>query len=104
MMKLDQISYTSIVARVWSDPEFKKMLFKDPAKTLAALGVMIPETIELKVIEDSDSVWNLVIPCRPDNISDDDLEAALKGNPEVMRITPDQVCTGPLSSNICITP
>lgn len=94
-------SYSALVARAWSDDKFKQDLINDPAGTLSGLGVTIPEDVDIKVVEDSPSVVHLVIPRRPGEVSEEDIEAALKGNSVVMKVTPVSVCTGPPTKYIC---
>jgi hypothetical protein len=69
-----------IIAKCWADEAFKQKLLADPATTLKAEGLVVPEGLTVKVVEDSDTVAHLVIPARPDELSDDALSAAAGGN------------------------
>ncbi|WKJ91334.1 NHLP leader peptide family RiPP precursor [Methylomonas montana] len=96
-----EMNYSAIVARAWSDPNFRESLIRDGQTTLKQLGISLGEGVIVKVVEDTESIVHLVIPRRPIDISDDDIRAIINGNPEIMKITPNQVCTGPLSDKIC---
>lgn len=51
-----------VVARAWSDPDFKARLLDDPRAALGELGIRIPEeTPHLTVVENTDDVHNLVV-------------------------------------------
>lgn len=93
--------YAEIIARAWTDPNFSSLLKSDPRRALGEVGMTVPDDIELRVLIDDGSKVHLVIPLRPNDMTDEEIAIAVSGNPEVMRITPDEVCTGPLSSNIC---
>jgi len=51
-----------IVTRCWDDEAFKERLLADPAATLAAEGVKVPEGMTVNVAVDSETVRTLVIP------------------------------------------
>ena len=50
-----------VVARAWTDPEFKKRLLADGLAACAELGLGGPETEKLHVVENSPSVHNAVV-------------------------------------------
>jgi nitrile hydratase len=50
-----------IVARAWTDPAFRQSLLEDPKSTLAAMGVDIAATPELRVLENSEDVHHVVV-------------------------------------------
>ena len=54
-----------IISKCWEDDAFKERLLDDPATTLAAEGVQIPEGITVNVVVDTDDVRTLVIPLPP---------------------------------------
>ena len=49
-----------VVARAWSDPAYKHLLMTDPSKALNQVGVEVG-LYKLVVVENSDSVHNLVV-------------------------------------------
>jgi len=51
-----------IIAKALKDESFKKQLIADPAGTLKAEGIEIPEGISVKVVADSESVRHMVLP------------------------------------------
>lgn len=50
-----------VVARAWTDPEFKKRLLADGLAACAELGLGGPETEKLHVVENSPNVHNAVV-------------------------------------------
>lgn len=68
-----------IIAKCWSDENFKKKLLADPAAILKTEGVTVPEGISVKTLENTDKVFHLVIPAKPTDLSDDDLDKVAGG-------------------------
>ncbi|WP_087135516.1 nitrile hydratase subunit alpha [Caballeronia arationis] len=60
----------NIVARSWSDPEFRKRLFTDTRGACAECGLTYPDNVEVRVIEDTPSIRHIHLPPVP---SDDQL-------------------------------
>lgn len=54
-----------IVARAWGDPEFKAKLLADPAAALEEYGLLPPPGFQIKVVENTDKVVHLTLPCAP---------------------------------------
>lgn len=50
-----------VVAKAWTDPGFKAQLFNDAPAAIDALGYLGKATAHLKVVENTDSVHNLVV-------------------------------------------
>jgi hypothetical protein len=71
-----------VIARAMQDPEYKQRLMDDPRGVLAeALGVPIPDFVDVTVHEDSLTDVHLVIPSPPvDALSDADLELVSGGS------------------------
>lgn len=63
-----------IIAKAWTDDSFKRKLLSDPAATLKAEGVDIPVGVEVRVVENTDKVFHLVLPAKSRELSDEDLE------------------------------
>ncbi len=61
-----------VVARAWVDPEYKRRLFADPKAALAELGIDYGEMNVLEVVENTDTVHNMVVctlcSCYPRNL------------------------------------
>ena len=63
------------------DPEFRKKLIADPAGTITStLGIELPKTLKLRVIEEAPNEGILVLPPTSFELSDDLLEAAAGGH------------------------
>ena len=68
-----------VIAKCWEDSEFKAQLKNNPQETLTQEGVSVPEGKEIKVMENTDDTIYLVIPEKPDQISDEDLSNTAGG-------------------------
>ncbi|MGU3471152.1 NHLP leader peptide family RiPP precursor [Paenibacillus sp. D51F] len=58
-----------IIQKAWKDPEFKAKLLSDPKSALQAFGIMVPEEIELQVMEETPSSYFLIIPPNPADLA-----------------------------------
>ncbi len=68
------------MAKVWSDPALKQRLVDNPKAVLREQGAQIPEATEVRVVENTDQIFYLVLPPKPtDEISDEQLEAVAGG-------------------------
>ena len=63
-----------IIAKCWADEAFKAKLLADPAATLKAEGAEVPAGLTVKAVENTDQVFHLVIPAKPTDLSDEDLD------------------------------
>lgn len=70
---------SQIIAKCWTDANYKAQLLADPAKVLKAEGLNVPTGLQLVALEDSPSRAHWVIPVRPSQLSDDDLEGVAAG-------------------------
>ena len=71
-----------IIARSWADEDFRQRLLADPAAVLRAEGMPIPAGKVLRVVEDTEEVFHLVLPIKTTTareLSDDDLEKVVGG-------------------------
>ena len=69
-----------IVARVWEDPEYKKRLLADPKAALAEMGVEVPDSVDLKVVETTPSQSYFVLPPEPSSdLTEEELEMVAGG-------------------------
>ena len=72
----------TIIETAQKDPAFKQKLLDDPkAAAQEALGVAVPEGIELEVLQESPTKIYLVLPANEDDVelSDEALEQAAGG-------------------------
>jgi Nitrile hydratase, alpha chain len=72
---------SQIISKCWSDEGFKRKLLADPAATLKAEGVELPAGLSVKALENTDKVFHLVIPAKPTDLSDEDLDKVAGGIP-----------------------
>ena len=68
-----------LIAKAWADDNFKKKLLSDPAAVLKAEGVELPAGMGIQAVEDTQTVHHLVIPAKPTELSDDELEKVAGG-------------------------
>jgi hypothetical protein len=69
-----------VITKCWGDEAFKARLLADPAATLAAEGVQVPEGVTINVAVDAEDVRTLVIPLPPTTeLGDGDLAALVGG-------------------------
>jgi hypothetical protein len=69
-----------IIARCWSDEDFKKKLLADPLAILQADGVILSPDVTVTVLEDTAELLHLVIPVNPTELSDEDLNRIAGGD------------------------
>jgi hypothetical protein len=66
--------WSQVVARAWSDEDFKQRLIQDPRGVLAEHGADLPDGIDLEVVEDTSTTRHLVLPPPPsDELTDEEL-------------------------------
>ena len=77
-----QRAYGKVVARAWTDPEFRALLLNDPRTALASVGVEYPADIEVFVHENNPSEMHLVLPPLPaeGELSEQDIDAIADGS------------------------
>lgn len=74
-------AFASVVARSWSDADFRAQLLADPTATLTANGLHVPDGKRVEIVEDSDTVMHITLPNRPSALSDDELDSVAGGWP-----------------------
>jgi hypothetical protein len=78
-MEQFQKAWGKVVAKAWSDELFKKRLLADPKTVLKENGIEIPADMTFKVLEDSTKVIHLILPTKPSELSDEELEQVAGG-------------------------
>jgi hypothetical protein len=71
-----------LIEKAWADPSFKRSLVSQPITTIERfLGITLPNSIQVKVLEESHNTLYLVIPqsSTPEELSDLDLEMVAGG-------------------------
>ena len=63
-----QKAYAELVARTWSDAEFKQALINDPARVLKENGLEVPEGGDIKIVENNEKLTHFVLPAEPEFI------------------------------------
>jgi len=54
-----------VIAKAWSDPAFKHKLLANPAATLRAEGIDVPDGLDVRVVENTVSAVHIVLPPKP---------------------------------------
>ena len=70
---------SQIVAKCWADDSFKQQLLAEPTATLKAEGVHLPEGTTIVVSDDTENTYHFVIPAKPTELSDIDLDHVAGG-------------------------
>jgi hypothetical protein len=70
-----------IIAKAWSDDDYKQKLLSETAATLLAEGIELPAGVELKIVENTPQITYFVLPQKPSKteLSDEDLELVAGG-------------------------
>jgi hypothetical protein len=81
MVSTQENPLAKVIAQAWSDEDYKRRLVDDPAGALAEAGAEVPDAVQLRVVEDSDTLKHLVIPAAPGQgeINEEDLERVSGG-------------------------
>ncbi|MNI53731.1 Nitrile hydratase, alpha chain [compost metagenome] len=65
-MATEALLHNQVIQKAWQDPGFKAKLLADPKAAIQeALGVVIPEHINLKAVEENANEFYLVLPPQP---------------------------------------
>ena len=76
--------YAKLIAKAWSDEAFKERLLTDSRAVLEAEGIAVPPGVDVKVLEQTDTQFFMVIPKQPPDAGTVYAEE---------RITADTACT-----------
>jgi hypothetical protein len=76
--------YAKIVARAWADEAFKQRFLADPAAVMREYDLSVPEGIEMRAVENTESVVYIALPPSPgEDVSDEDLALVAGGGSTV---------------------
>ncbi|MNO73263.1 Nitrile hydratase, alpha chain [compost metagenome] len=65
-MATQALLHNQVIEKAWQDPSFKAKLLANPKAAIQeALGVVIPEHIKLKAVEENSNEFYLVLPPQP---------------------------------------
>ncbi|CAM4465690.1 hypothetical protein HMSSN036_77120 [Paenibacillus macerans] len=60
---------SQVIEKAWQDPSFKAKLLADPKAAIQeALGVILPDHIKIKTVEESSDEFYVVLPPNPANV------------------------------------
>ena len=66
--------WAKVIAKAWSDPIFKEKLLKNPQQILKEFDIIAPACAQIKIIEESDGVFQLILPKKPSSaLSEEEL-------------------------------
>jgi len=73
-----QQKWGQLVARAWSDEDFKRRLLAEPEAVLNEAGLNVVEGVQIKIMENTDRLAYLALPAKPaaGDISEEQLAAA----------------------------
>ena len=54
--------FAKLIAKAWSDEAFKERLLTDSRAVLEAEGISVPPGVDIKVVEQTDTQFFMVIP------------------------------------------
>ena len=65
-MTAEAILHNQVIQKAWEDPSFKERLLADPKAAIKeVLGIILPEHIKVKTVEESSDEFYLVLPPNP---------------------------------------
>ena len=65
MERVNEDVRTKIIVRAWKDPRFKEKLLKDPRAVMKEYGVVLPENVQVRCVENTSSNVTFVLPSVP---------------------------------------
>jgi hypothetical protein len=70
-----------IVARAWTDAAYKQRLLADTSAVLREEGVEVPPAVQVKVVEDSNTLVHFTLPPKPGDqeLSEEQLDKVAGG-------------------------
>lgn len=72
-------TFAKVIAKAWGDDSFHAQLLSDPNTALAGEGINAPAGKKFAIVEDTDDVLHVVLPARPSELSDDELDSVAGG-------------------------
>ena len=68
-----------IISQCWIDEAFKQRFIAEPATVMKESGLEVPVELEFKVVENTDKVNYILLPSKPDELSDEQLDTVSGG-------------------------
>ncbi len=81
---MNEQAYKKVIAKCWANPAFKQRLLADPAGTLQAEGLELPEGIKVSAVENNAEQFTFVIPAQPAELTDEMLDGVAGGQAQCM--------------------
>lgn len=72
--------YQQVIAKAWADDAFKEQLMVSPVAALKSMGLELRPDVQINVVEDSNEQFTLVIPQKPTELTEDQLESVAGGS------------------------
>lgn len=64
-----EVLQTQVIQKAWEDASFREKLITDPKSAIRdVLGVVIPDHIQIKTLEETSDQFYLVIPPNPSGV------------------------------------
>ena len=95
---------SQLIAKCWADEGFKQKVLADPAATLRAEGMELPADLSYVAHENTDKVVHLVIPAKPTDLSDEDLDHVVGGTCQAQGVCAMGGAPGCWQGNPCCCP
>jgi hypothetical protein len=78
----DRAAIGKIIARAWTDEQYKARLVSDPRSVFDEAGLDLPEGVEIRVVEDTPGINHFVLPVAPaeGELSEETLEQITAGD------------------------
>ena len=57
--------YAQLIAKVWADDTLRKNLLENPIAAMREMGIVVPDGVEVAVVEDTSKKVHFVIPNKP---------------------------------------
>lgn len=71
-----------LLERAWTDPAFKQRLPDDPVAALRTAGIMVPDGVQVRVVEETQEFAHFILPASPVALADASLEQVAGGLPD----------------------
>lgn len=68
-----------IISQCWADEAFKQRFITDPAAVMKEAGLEVTEGVDIKVVENTDKENYIILPAKPANLSDEELNGVSGG-------------------------
>ena len=72
--------YQQLIAKCWADEAFKQRLMANPREVLKQEGLEVPADMCVQVVENTPTQMVLVVPQKPDALSDEQLDSVTGGH------------------------